>query len=115
MKIKVEIRKYGLENIRIIITVEDIEGLFSNKLFKNSLDYPSDPNFFIEKRTKFRELQKLEGGNIVIQNNTLGYFIENKDNIKDNINWIENIFLDEVKAKLWADVEIKALKDKLGI
>ena len=84
MKARVDLRKYGLENVRIIITIEDTEGMFSNKLFKNSLDYPSDSDWF---------------------------FVENKD----NINWIENIFYDEKKATLWANNEIKALEEKLGI
>ena len=84
MKIRVDIRNYGLENVRIIITIDDTEEIFSNKLFKNSLDYPSDISWV---------------------------FIENKD----NINWIENIFYDENKATLWANSEIKCLKEKLNL
>ena len=84
MKIRVDIRNYGLENVRIIITIDDTEEIFSNKLFKNSLDYPSDISWV---------------------------FIENKD----NINWVENVFYEEKKATLWANNEIKCLKDKLNI
>lgn len=69
---------------RMVITIIDSESIHSNNLFKNSLDYPSDNDWF---------------------------FIENKD----NINWIENVFFDEEKARMWADREIKILKDKLNI
>lgn len=84
MKIKVGISNYGLENLRIVVTVIDSESIHSNNLFKNSLDYPSDDGWF---------------------------FVENKD----NINWIENVFFDEEKARMWADKEIKCLEEKLNI
>lgn len=84
MKIKVDLNKYSLENLRIVVTIIDTEEIFSNNLFKNSLDYPSDERWS---------------------------FVENKD----NINWIENVFFDEEKARIWADREIKCLKDKLNI
>lgn len=84
MKIKVDLTNYGLESFRVVVTIIDTEEIFSNKLFKSSLDRPSDNDWF---------------------------FVENKD----NINWIENVFFEEDRARLWADMEIKCLKDKLHI
>ena len=71
--------------IQVILIVLDTEQEFSNKLFKHPLDYPSSK------------------------------YYEYLENDVDSINYIENIFNIETEAKEWAEREIKALKDYLGI
>lgn len=84
MKIKVDLIKKE-DCFQILMIILDTEKGFSNKLFKDSLDYPSNKEYD---------------------------YLENDNN---SVNYIENIFLSEGEAKIWADKEITALKDKLDV
>lgn len=83
---KIQVRMDKKEDcVQITLIVIDTEESFSNKLFKHTLDYPS---------SKYYD------------------YVEND---VDSINYIENIFNTEEEAKAWAEREVKALKNNLGI
>lgn len=84
MKMKVNLIKKK-DSFQVFLIIIDTEKGFSNKLFKDPLDYPS---------SKYYD------------------YLENDSN---SINYIENIFLSEEGAKIWINKEINALKDKLEI
>ncbi len=84
MKIKVDLIKKE-DCFQILMIILDTEKGFSNKLFKDPLDYPSNKEYD---------------------------YLENDNN---SVNYIENIFLSEGEAKIWVDKEITALKDKLDV
>lgn len=57
MKIKINLDKLP-DCIRVIVTIIDTEETFSNRLFENSLDYPSDKRWiFIENKNNVNYIE----------------------------------------------------------